>query len=395
MAGTDEKAGMKNIAALGIVSFFTDFSTEMVLGILPLFIISNLGATRAMLGALEGSSELASYALRMVSGTLSDKIGKRKVFILAGYTLSTASKPFFAFAATWYHALALRLSDRFGKGMRTAPRDALIADSVPESASGRAFGLHRTLDQMGAIAGPVTAFALLSITDIRGVFLFSLLPGAMAVVVLAFFVREVAVRTSARKTILVNVTSLVRKNRPFVLLLVVAGVFSAGAFNFSFVLLRASEMGVQQNMVPLVYAAINVAHTAVAYPSGRLADRIGREKVLVIGYAVFAASAAMMVLSYGAAYAYMVAIVYGAYAGIAETLQRAVIPRDVPPESRGTAFGLYNLVVGFGFFAAGVVFGLLWDISGIIAATTYSIVLAAAAMIGMSIFLVKARPSNR
>lgn len=384
---------MKNITALGVVSFFTDFSTEMVLGVLPLFIISNLGATRAMLGAIEGSSELASYALRMVSGTLSDRIGRRKVFILAGYALSTASKPFFAFAATWYHALELRLSDRFGKGIRTAPRDALIADSVPESASGRAFGLHRTLDQMGAIAGPVAAFALLSITDIRGVFLFSLLPGAIAVLLLAFFVREVVVRTGARKTMRANVTSLLRKNRPFVLLLVVSGVFSAGAFNFSFVLLRASEMGVPQNMVPLVYAAINVAHTAVAYPSGRLADRIGREKMLIVGYAVFAASAAMMALSYGAAYAYAVAIVYGAYAGIAETLQRAVIPRYVAPESRGTAFGLYNLVVGSGFFAGGVVFGLLWDMSGIVVASTYSIVLAIAALAGMLMF-VRVRPSD-
>lgn len=393
MAGKDEKAGMKNITALGVVSFFTDFSTEMVLGVLPLFIISNLGATRAMLGAIEGSSELASYALRMVSGTLSDRIGRRKVFILAGYALSTASKPFFAFAATWYHALELRLSDRFGKGIRTAPRDALIADSVPESASGRAFGLHRTLDQMGAIAGPVAAFALLSITDIRGVFLFSLLPGAIAVLLLAFFVREVVVRTGARKTMRANVTSLLRKNRPFVLLLVVSGVFSAGAFNFSFVLLRASEMGVPQNMVPLVYAAINVAHTAVAYPSGRLADRIGREKMLIVGYAVFAASAAMMALSYGAAYAYAVAIVYGAYAGIAETLQRAVIPRYVAPESRGTAFGLYNLVVGSGFFAGGVVFGLLWDMSGIVVASTYSIVLAIAALAGMLMF-VRVRPSD-
>ena len=376
------------------MSFFTDFSTEMVLGVLPLFIVSNLGATRAMLGALEGSSELASYALRMVSGMLSDRIGKRKVFILVGYALSTVSKPFFAFATSWYHALALRLSDRFGKGIRTAPRDALIADSVPESASGRAFGLHRTLDQMGAIAGPVAAFALLSFTDIRGVFLFSLLPGAISVIVLAFFVREIALRTSARKTMLAKVTDLVHKNRPFVLLVVVSGIFSAGSFNFSFVLLRASELGAQQNTVPLVYAVINVAHTAVAYPSGKLADRIGREKILVIGYAVFAASAAMMTLAYGAASAYLVAIVYGAYAGIAETLQRAVIPRYVPPESRGTAFGLYNLVVGFGFFAAGVVFGLLWDISGIIAASTYSISLTAVAIIGMSIFLVKARPSR-
>jgi MFS family permease len=246
---------------------------------------------------------------------------------------------------------------------------------------------------MGAIAGPLAAFALLSITNVRGVFLFSLIPGAIAVIVLVFFVREVAIKASARKTMLANIRGLVRNNRPFLLLLVVSGVFSAGAFNFSFVLLRASEMGVHQNMVPLVYAAINVAHAAVAYPSGRLADRIGRERVLVMGYAVFVASAAMMALSYGAAYAYLVATVYGAYAGIAETLQRAVIPRYVALESRGTAFGLYNLVVGSGFFAGGVIFGLLWDSSGIAAASIYSITLATAAIIGMMVF-VKTRPAN-
>lgn len=384
-----ENAGMKNVTALGAVSFFTDFSTEMVLGVLPLFIISNLGATRAMLGAIEGSAELASYALRMVSGSLSDLVGKRKVFILAGYALSAASKPFFAFAASWYDALALRLSDRVGKGLRTAPRDALIADSVPESASGRAFGFHRTIDQAGAIAGPIATFALLSITDIRGVFLFSLLPGLVAVLVLVFFVKEMVVKTGVRKTMLSNVRGLVRHNRPFLFLLVVSGIFSAGAFNFSFVLLRASEMGVQKNMVPLVYVVINVAHTAVAYPSGKLADRIGRKKVLVMGYAVFALSAAMMALSYGVAYAYALALVYGAYAGIAETLQRAVIPKYVAQELRGTAFGLYNLVIGSGFFAGGIAFGLLWDTSGIVAASAYSIALAALAIAGMAAFIRK------
>jgi MFS family permease len=384
---------MRNVTSLGVVSFFTDFSTEMVLAVLPLFIVSNLGATRAILGAIEGSAELVSYALRMVSGSLSDRVGKRKAFIVAGYAMSTASKPFFAFAASWYAALAFRLSDRVGKGIRTAPRDALIADSVPDTSSGRAFGLHRTMDQMGAIAGPVAAFALLSVTDIRGVFLFSLIPGAVAVLVLAYFVKEVAIRTSARKTMLSNIQGLMRQNRPFLLLLIISGVFSVGAFNFSFVLLRASDMGVPQNTVPLVYAAINAAHTAVAYPAGRLADKVGKEKVLVIGYAVFAASAAMMALSYGSGYAYLVAVVYGAYAGISETLQRAVIPRYVSQEARGTAYGLYNLVVGVGFFAGGITFGTLWDLSGIAAASIYSIIIAAVASAGM-VALFKTSPHS-
>lgn len=174
-----ESGGMRNVTALGLVSFFTDFSTEMVLGVLPFFIVSTLGASRALLGAIEGSAELTSYAFRMISGSLSDRAGKRKVFVLAGYAASTASKPFFAAASGWLDAFVVRTGDRVGKGIRTAPRDALIADSVPEMRVGRAFGLHRTIDQLGAIVGPVAAFALLQVVDIRGIFLASLIPGLL------------------------------------------------------------------------------------------------------------------------------------------------------------------------------------------------------------------------
>jgi MFS family permease len=152
---------MRIVIALGFVSFFTDFSTEMVLGILPLFIITNLGAPKAVLGGIEGSAELISYVFRMASGSLSDKLGKRKIFVLAGYGLSTISRPFFAVTTGWLGAFLVRAVDRIGKGLRTAPRDALIADSIQESNSGKAFGIHRTIDQSGAIAGPIAAFALL------------------------------------------------------------------------------------------------------------------------------------------------------------------------------------------------------------------------------------------
>ena len=186
-----KSAGMRNVIALGLVSFFTDFSTEMILGILPLFIVTNLGAPKAILGGIEGSAELISYAFRTVSGSLSDRLRKRKIFVLAGYGLSTISKPFFAAATGWVDAFLVRAGDRVGKGLRTAPRDALIADSIPESVSGKAFGIHRTIDQMGAIVGPVAAFALLQVIDIRGIFLVSLIPGAVAVIILVFVVKEV------------------------------------------------------------------------------------------------------------------------------------------------------------------------------------------------------------
>ena len=168
----DQPIGMRNVIALGFVSFFTDFSTEMILGILPLFIVTNLGAPKLVLGGIEGSAELISYAFRMVSGSLSDKLGKRKIFVLAGYGLSTISKPFFAISTGWFDAFLVRAADRTGKGLRTAPRDALIADSIEESSSGKAFGIHRTIHQSGAIAGPIAAFALLQIMDVRGFFFY-------------------------------------------------------------------------------------------------------------------------------------------------------------------------------------------------------------------------------
>src|SRR5919198_3943608 len=172
----------------------------MILGILPVFIVNNLGASKAILGGIEGSAELISYAFRMVSGSLSDKVGKRKIFVLAGYGLSTVARPFFALSTGWLDAFIVRAGDRIGKGLRTAPRDALIADSVYESSSGKAFGIHRTIDQMGAIAGPVAAFALLQVMDIRGIFLMSLIPGVIAVLILIFFVKEVAVKRLSNNT---------------------------------------------------------------------------------------------------------------------------------------------------------------------------------------------------
>jgi MFS family permease len=389
--GFGEAGGMRNVTALGLVSFFTDFSTEMVLGVLPFFIVSTLGTSRALLGAIEGSSELTSYAFRMVSGSLSDKVGKRKAFIIAGYGLSTVMKPFFAASTSWLDAFVVRFIDRVGKGIRTAPRDALIADSVSESRVGRAFGIHRTIDQLGAIVGPIAAFGLLQVVDIRGIFLLSLIPGAIAVLILILFVKEVVVvkkSAATRTTMSSNIRHVIRGNRPFVLLLIISGIFGIGAFNFSFILLRASDLGISENLIPLVYATINVAHTAIGLPSGILADKVGKEKVLIIGYSVFVVSTALMlILSQNTLYAYILAAIFGLYIGISETVQRAVIPMYIASELRGTAYGLYNVVIGTTFFVANVVFGFLWDNFSLTAAVSYSMITAITAVAGMFMFI--------
>jgi MFS family permease len=385
----DTPEGLRNVMYLGLVSFFTDFSTEMILGVLPTYLVNNLGISRAILGAIEGSSELTSYVFRMISGSLSDKFRKRKIFVLIGYGLSTISKPFFAVASSWFDAFIVRAIDRVGKGVRTAPRDALIADSVSESISGKAFGIHRTIDQMGAIVGPLVAFAILQIMDIQAVFLLSLIPGAIAVIILIFFVKEVAIKKLASSTtIFGNIKGLLKENKPFVILTIITGVFSLGAFNFSFILLRASELGVDQSFIPIVYAVINVAHTIIGIPAGILADKIGKEKVLLISYGIFVVSTILMAISVNnISYTYLLASIFGLYVGISETVQRAIIQKYVSTELRGTAYGLYSLVIGVCFFSSNIAFGFIWDNYNINMAVVYSVSLSLSAIIGMIVFI--------
>jgi MFS family permease len=380
----EEKKGNRNVIALGLVSLFTDVSSEMVFGLLPLFLTSQLGASRTLLGLVEGVAEMLGYTTRMASGTASDKVQKRKPLVLIGYSLSALSKPFFALAGGWADVFVVRSADRIGKGIRTAPRDALISESVPEVKVSRAFGLHRSLDQAGAIIGPLIAFVVFPFVGFGGVFYLSFVPGVVAVIILIFFVKEKFVPFEVRRSIAGNIKTVLAEKK-FVALLAIMGVFSLGTFNFSFVLVRASDLGVADNMVLLIYAVINTAHTLIGYPAGMLADRVGKEVVLSISYGVFLASTVLMFLSTSSAHAYLLAAVYGVYIGIAETVQRAVVPKYITSDLRGTAFGLYNMVIGFSFLAANLVFGFLLDLSGIPAATSYSIatsLIATAALLG-------------
>jgi MFS family permease len=389
----DEKRnrGLRNVIALGFVSFFTDFSTEMIMGVLPLFIVNNLGATRSVLGMIDGSAELINYIFRMISGSLSDKLKKRKIFILIGYGLSTVCKPFFAVSSGWLDAFIVRATDRIGKGVRTSPRDALIADSVSETISGKAFGIHRTIDSAGAIMGPIAAYAILQSMSIHWVFLFSLIPGIIAVIILIFFVKEIIIiekKSIIKTTFFSNIKILIKENKPFVFFIVISGIFSLGAFNFSFVLLKASSMGIKENMIPIVYTAINLSSTLIGIPSGILADRIGKEKVLIIGYFIFTISLVLMVfLSGNYLYAYIVALIFGLYIGIMDTVQRAIIPKFVPSNMRGTGFGLYYIVTGVNFFICNIVFGFLWDKFNFNIAISYSLFFSFVSIFGMLFFI--------
>jgi len=383
----------KNVISLGFVSLFTDISSEMTFGVLPIFFYEQLGLPRALIGVIEGIAEAASHIFRMLSGVLSDRLGRRKAVVFIGYALSNVVKPFFAFTTTWVHALAIRFGDRVGKGVRTSPRDALLASSVSERRVGRAFGLHRTLDQSGAVIGPLLALVLVPLIGIREVFLASFLPGLAALLILVFLVKERAGRPQGTK-LLGNIGQVLRGRFP--LLLAIVSLFSIGAFNFSFILLAADDWGVPETLIPAVYLALNVAHAALGIPAGITADRIGRERTLVLGYLAFAAtSLGLIALEPSLLNAFLVALAYGVYMGIVETVQRALIPRYAPEELRGTAYGLYYLTAGLSFLVANFAVGFLWDHVGRPAAFAYSLATSVAAAVALTLFSAAGRRQRR
>ncbi len=382
----------RNIFALGFVSFFTDMSSEMVLSILPTFLLGLPGASVALLGFIEGTAEALSYVLRAVSGIFSDKFRRRKLFVLVGYGVSNAVKPLFAIARAPLDVFVIRVTDRVGKAVRTSPRDALICASVSEKRRGAAFGLHRALDQAGAILGPViatTALVVLGFT-IRDVFWLSLIPGTIALLIILFVVKERVGKADGEFQLLAGIKTVLKGK--FSLLLIIVGVFSLGAFNFSFVLLNAQEAGIADSFIPLVYAAVNVAHVAVAIPAGVLSDRVGKEKIMVLGYGVFLSTVVLiLLLPLNGFNAFLVAVSYGAYFGIVETVQRALIPSYVNSNLRGTAYGIYYLIIGSAFFISNAVVGSLWEYFGSSIASTYSIITSVIAITFMILFLNRKR----
>jgi len=383
----DGESELRNVYMLGLVSFFTDFSSEMVFCLLPVYILGLPGGTIASLGLVEGTAEAVSYALRAVSGFFSDKFRKRKPFILLGYALSNIAKPLFAAAANVSQVMTIRVVERMGKGVRTAPRDALISASVPPGRRGEAFGLHRTLDQMGAIVGPLTATGVMVLLGwtVKDVFWLSLVPGTAALVVIFLGVKEIVGDSTREFRFLEGLKEVVRGD--FLRLLVIVALFSLGAFNFSFILLNARLMGVGDPLIPVVYAVLNVTHTLVALPAGKLSDRIGRARTLGVGYLVFVASAGLLYVSPKAVpYAYLIAAVYGVYMGVVETVQRALIPGYVEEAVLGTAYGVYYLVVGSAVFVSNTVVGRLWQNLGIWASSAYSVALCLAAFLGLTFF---------
>lgn len=351
-----------NIVILGLASLFTDLSTEMVYPLLPLFVTQVLGASPAVLGLIEGAAESVASLLRVFSGYISDRLGRRKPLAIAGYAASTAGKALLYVAAAWPMVLAGRLVDRFGKGVRTAPRDALIADSSDAARRGRAFGLHRALDTLGATLGVVAAIFLIrgGTGNIRVIFLWSLVPAALGVAVL-FLAKDVrSMRRQAEAPVL-RWSALPRRLQAYLLVVL---LFTLGNSSNQFLLLRAQNLGAPATGVLVLYLVYNIAYAAIAYPAGRLSDRIGRRALLVSGYALYGLVYLGFALAPSPSWLWGLFILYGLYMGTFEGVEKALIADLAPMSIRATAIGLHATLVGIGLFPASLLAGWLWTAAG-------------------------------
>lgn len=373
----------RNIVALGLVSFFTDMSSEMIYPLLPVFLTATLGASAAFVGVIEGTAESLSALLKLVSGWWSDKVRERKPFVLIGYLLATLTRPLVAVASAAWQVLAIRATDRVGKGLRTSPRDALIADSVDPSIRGRAFGFQRAWDNAGAVAGPLIAFVLLQWDGLtlRHVFWLALIPGLFAVAVVVWGVKEVPKKVERSGAPLDLSQPMGRR---FWAILGVMFVFTLGNSTDAFLLLRASQLGVPLALTPIIWALLNGVKSLTNEPGGALSDRVGRRPTLVIGWLVYAAVYLAFAHASQQWHAWALFAVYGLYFGFTEGSERALISDIVPAERRGTAFGWFNLAVGLGALPASLIFGLIWDRVSPAAAFTLGASLAVIAAAGIA-----------
>jgi MFS family permease len=366
-----------NVRALGAVSFVADLSSEIVYPIFPLFVTTVLGAPVAVLGLIEGVAEATASLTRFPFGRWSDNAGKRRAFVLGGYGLSALGKVFLALAFVWQVALTGRFVDRVGKGMRTAPRDALLAAGVRDDQRGLAFGLHRSMDTMGAVLGPLIALALIDWGfSMRMVFAIAAIPGALSVVVIWRWVRERAPAAPARAPLL---TLRMPHSRDFRWLLGGTLVFAMGNSSNAFILLKAQDVGLGVTGVILVYVLYNITYAAGSLPLGDLSDRIGQFPVVIGGLVVFALVYLGFALSGTAAVVVVLFAFYGLYIAATEGTSKALISRAAPDAERASAMGLYDSAVGMASFAASTVGGVLWTAVGPWATFAYGGVCACAA----------------
>ncbi|WNZ26341.1 MFS transporter [Leptolyngbya sp. NK1-12] len=352
----------RNVWILGFVSLFADINSKMVQSVLPLFLVSVLGANLLTVGLIEGIAESTAAVVKIGSGALSDYWQRRKELAIVGYGLSTLVTVVFAVAASPAWVLLARFADRFGKGIRVAPRNALVADTTPPEKRGAAYGLRQTLDTIGAFLGPLLAAALLfsSEQNLRLVFWLALLPGMIAVLLLVLGVKEPARPNSVPQNPL-TWHQLKQFDRRYWLLLAVALVFNLGNSSDAFLLLRAQQIGVPTSLVPLTLVLINLSYGCSAYPAGVLSDRVGRVGLLLSGFILFACTYLGFAFVQSPWQIWLLFALYGLYLGLSQGILLALVADQIPATLRGTAFGLINLVTGAALLPASLLAGWLWQ----------------------------------
>ena len=349
-----------NVVVLGVVSLFTDISSEMILPILPFFLIQVLGANVLIVGIQEGLSDSVVSFMKIFSGRFSDAAGKRKRFVGAGYALSTLMKVLFPFAQSWPEFLGMRIVERTGKGVRDAPRDALLTESTPAETRGKAFGFHRSMDTTGAIAGPIITLVLLAtiaaspVPNYRLILLLAAIPAVISVFIV-LLVREPVRQRSPKQPLRVTFRGI---PKPLWTFIGIASLFSFADFSYAFLLLRAGTHGT--TVAIQLYVVYNIVYAAHAFPAGILSDRVGRKPVVLTGYIAFIAMATLLVFSDLLAILVLAFVLYGLSYGMAEGTQRALVADFAPPNIKATVLGAYHTCVGAVKLASGVVAGLLW-----------------------------------
>lgn len=380
----------RTVKALGLVSLLTDASSEMIYPLLPAFLTGTLKAGPAFLGLVEGLAEACASLLKVASGWWSDRLAHRKPLVVAGYALSSAARPLTALATAPWHVLAIRVTDRIGKGARGAPRDALVADATPTGERGRAFGLQRAMDHTGAVIGPLLASALLwAGLELRVVFALAAIPALASVIVLVTGVREAA-RTAPAGPVAAAGAALPAS---FLRYLGVLALFTLGNSSDAFLILRAQQTGVALAAIPILWTFHHVVKAALSTRAGALSDRLGRRTAIAAGWAVYAAAYAGFALATRPLEIWVLFAVYGVFHALTEAPERALVADLVESSARGKAFGLYHAVTGAMLLPASLLTGAVWQARGAPAALAIGAGLAGAAALGLA-FAVPAAPGH-
>jgi MFS family permease len=376
----------RNVFALGMVSLFMDVSSEMIYPLIPLFLNNVLFASKTSIGLIEGIAESTASILKVFSGWLSDRLGKRKSIIFWGYGISVFSRPILATATSWFGVLAYRFTDRVGKGVRTAPRDAIIADSTEPRSLGKAFGFHRSMDTVGAVIGPALAFLILAFTggNFQAVFWISMIPGFFALACIAIMVRDVKKAPHSDGQSVRLPISFGNLERDFKAFLAVVTIFTLGKTSEAFLVLRAQDLGIGVTTIPVLYLLFNVVSALLATPAGIMADRIGKKRMILASYVIFAAVFLGFAFATSQIHGWFLFLAFGVFIAMNEGVQRAYVATVIKPEAMATGYGIYHTIIGLAALPSAIIGGALWQHFGAQALFLYG---AAMALIASLLFI--------